>query len=116
MSDQQLAIELHKLIIIKFNKRKIHSTFRDNIWGTDLVNKCNKEFRFLFCVINIYSIYVWVIPLKNKIGITIPNDFQKILDESKCKSNKAWVDKGSEFYNTSIKSWLENNINNNTNI
>ena len=50
------------------------------------------------------------IGLKNKKGITITNDFWKILDESKRKPNKIWIDKGIEFYNKSIKSWLEKMI------
>ena len=45
--------------------------------------------------------------MKDKRGITITNAFQEILDESNCKPNKIWVDKGSEFYNRSIKLWLE---------
>ena len=49
------------------------------------------------------------IPLKDKKGITITNDFQKILNESNRKLNKIWVDKGSAFYNRSMKSWLEKN-------
>ena len=44
-----------------------------------LVSKFNIEFRFLLCVIDIYSKYAWVIPLKYKKGITITNAFQKIL-------------------------------------
>ena len=47
-----------------------------------------KRFRFLFCVIDIYSKYAWVVPLKDKNGITISNSFQKILDESHHKSNE----------------------------
>ena len=71
MSDQQLADELHKPIIRKFNKIKVQSHFTDNIWGADLadmqlISKFNKEFRFLLCVIDIYSKYAWVIPLKDK--------------------------------------------------
>ena len=50
-----------------------------------------------------------VIPLKEKKGITIVNTFKKILDDSKRKQNKIWVEKGSEFYNRSMKSWLEKN-------
>ena len=72
-----------------------------------LISKFNKIFRFLLCVIDIYSKYAWVIPLRDKRGITITNPFQQILDESKRKPNKIWVDKGSEFYNRSMKSWLE---------
>ena len=114
ISNKELAEELRKPVITKFNIRKVHSPFIDNIWGADLtdmqlINKFNKEFRILLCVINIYSKYAWVIPLKDKKGITITNVFQKILDGSNRKPNKVWVDKGSEFGNRSKKSWLEKN-------
>ena len=72
-----------------------------------LIKKFNKGFRFLLCVIDIYSKYAWVIPLKDKKGIKITNAFQTVLKESNRKSNKIWVDKGSEFYNRSMKSWLK---------
>ena len=72
-----------------------------------LISKSNKGFRFLLCVIDIYSKYACVIHLKDEKGITITNAFQKILKESNRKPNKIWVDKGSEFYNRSMKSWLE---------
>ena len=74
-----------------------------------VINKCNIRTRFLVCVIGIFSKYVWVIPLKNNKGITITNVFKKLLDESDRKPNKISVDKGSEFYNRSMKSWLEKN-------
>ena len=104
MSDQQLAEELHKPIIRKFKRRRVHSTFIDNIWGADLedmqlISKFNNGFRFLLCVIDIYSKYAQFIPLKDEKGITITNAFQKFLDELKQKQNKIWVDKGSEFCN-----------------
>ena len=110
----QLANKLHKPIIRKFKKRKVYSSFRDNICGADLadmqlLSKFNKGFRFLLCVIDIFSNYAWVIPLKDKKGISIVNAFQKIVKESNRKSNKIWVDKGSEFYNNSLKKWLQDN-------
>ena len=74
-----------------------------------LISKFNKEFRFLLRAINIYSKCAWVIPSKDKKGITITNAFQKILDESNRKPNETWVDKGSEFHNRSMKPWLEKN-------
>ena len=74
-----------------------------------LLRKFNKGFRFLLCVINIYSKYAWVIPLKDKKGVSIVNAFQKLLETSERKPNKIWVDKGSEFYNNSFKKWLEDN-------
>ena len=77
-----------------------------------LINKFNKGFRFLLSVIDVFSKYVWVVPLKDKKGVTITNAFQKILKESDRKPNKIWVDKGSKFYNSSFKKWLkDNNIN-----
>ena len=74
-----------------------------------LISNFNKGFRFLLCVINIFSKYAWVVPLKDKKGISIVNAFQKILKESDRKPNKIWVDKGSEFYNNSFKKWLKDN-------
>ena len=68
-----------------------------------LISKFNKIFRFLLCVIEIYSKYSCVIPLKDKKGIPIINAFQKSLDESNRKTNKIWVDKCSDFYNRSMK-------------
>ena len=47
------------------------------------------------CVIDIFSKYSWVVPLKDKKGISIDDVFQKILDDSNRKTNKIWVDKGS---------------------
>ena len=64
-----------------------------------LISKFNKGFRFLLCVIDIFSKYAWVISLKDKKGVSIVNAFQKILDKSVHKPNKIWVDKGSKFYN-----------------
>ena len=74
-----------------------------------LISKFNIGIRFLLCVIDIFSKYAWVIPLNNKKGITIAYAFQKILDESGHKPNKIWIDKGSGFYNRSMKSWLDKN-------
>ena len=74
-----------------------------------LLSKFNKGFRFLLCVIDIFSKYAWVIPLKDKKGVSIVNAFQRILKESNRKPNKIWLDKGSEFYNISFKKWLKDN-------
>ena len=61
------------------------------------------------CVIDISSKYASVVPLKDKKGVRIVNDFQKILDDSDRKPNKIWVDKGREFRNNSFKKWLKDN-------
>ena len=74
-----------------------------------LVSRFNKGFRFLVCVIDIFSKYTWVVPLKDKKDVSIVNAFQKIWKESDRKPNKIWVNKGSEFYNSSFKKWLKDN-------
>ena len=85
--NEELARELHKPIIRKFKKIKLYSAFKDNIWGTNLadmqlISKFNKGFRFLLCVVDIFSIYAWVVPLKDKKGVSIANSFQNILNHS----------------------------------
>ena len=106
-------MNLHKPIR-KFNKRKVYSSFKDNIWGVDLADmqlrsKNNKEIRYLLCAIDLFSKYVFVVPLKGTKGITIANAFLRILGKSKRKPNKIWADQGSEFYNTHFKKWLKDN-------
>ena len=68
-----------------------------------LISKFNKGFKFLFCVIDMFSKYAWVVPLKDKKGASIVDAFQNILDKSGRKPNKIWVDKGSQFCNTFFK-------------
>ena len=86
----------------------MYSSFKDNIWGVDLadmqlISKYNKGIRYLLCVIDLFSKYAFVVPLKDKKGSSIVNAFQSILNKSKRKSNKIWVDPGSEFYNNNFK-------------
>ena len=73
------------------------------------INKFERGFRFLLYAIDIFSKYAWVVPLKDKKGVSIVDAFQKILDDSNRKPNKIWVDKGSEFYDNSFKKWLKDN-------
>ena len=111
MTNQQLANELHKPIIRKLKKKKVYSSFKDNIWGVDLadmqlISKCNKGIRYLLCAIDLFSKYAFAVPLKNKKRNTIANAFQSILNNSKRKPNKIWTEKSSEFYSTHFKKWL----------
>ena len=74
-----------------------------------LISNFNKGSRFLLCAIDFFTKYAWVVSLKDKKGASIVEAFQKILDQSGRKTNKIWVDKGSEFYNNSFKKWLKDN-------
>ena len=74
-----------------------------------LISKYNKDIRYLLCVIDSFSKYAFVVPLKDKKGPTIANAFQSILENSKRKLNKVWTDQGSGFYSTHLKKWLKDN-------
>ena len=88
-------------LLENLKKRKVYSGFKDNNWGADLadmqfISKFNKGFRFLLRVIDFFSKYAWVIPLKDKKGVSIVDASQKILKESdRRKPNKIWVHRGS---------------------
>ena len=82
MSNQESAEELHKPVIKKIEKQKVYLSIKSNIWGADLVDmqlisKLDKGFWLLLCVIDIYSKYAWVFPLKDKKGNTITNSYKK---------------------------------------
>ena len=103
----QLVEELHKPIIRNFRKRTVYSELKDYIWGADLsdmqlMSKLNQGFRFLLCVIDIFSKYALVVPLRDKKGVSIVNAFQKILNDLARKPKKIQVDKRSEFYSNSF--------------
>ena len=97
----------------------LYSSFKDNIWGANLadmqlITTFNKGIKFLLCVFGKYISLVnmndsWVVPLRIKKGVTIVNNFQKVLNKSDHRPNKIWIDKRSEFYNNSFKKWLKNN-------
>ena len=110
-SSSILADELHKPIIRKFNKSKVYLQFKDNIWEVDLadmqsLSRENKGIKYILCVIDLYSKYAFVIPLKDKKGNSIVNAFDKIIKQSNRKPNQIWVDQGGEFYNHVFEKWL----------
>ena len=116
-TNQQSVGELQKTVTRKFGKQKVHSSFINNLWGDhladmQLISKFNKRVLFLLsCVFDIFSKYPWVVSLEDKKGITVTNASQKTLNQTKLtrKPNKIWVEKGSEFHNWSMKSWLQDN-------
>ena len=72
------------LLLGRLKNKKLHSSFKDNIWGVDLadmqlIRKYNKGIRYLLCVIDLFSKHDFVVPLKDKKGIAIANAFQGIL-------------------------------------
>ena len=73
------------------------------------LSRKNKGIKYLLCAPDLYSKYAFVIPLKDKKGISIVNAFNKIIKQSRKKTNKIWVDQGGKFYNNVFKKWLSDN-------
>ena len=70
------------------------------------LSKYNKGIKYLLCAIDLSSKYVWIVPLKDKRGISIVNAFQKIISKER-RPNKILVDQGGEFYNNLFKRFLK---------
>ena len=111
---QQLAEELHKPITRKFRKRRVISYGIDKIWAGDLVeiqkySKCNKGIKYFLTVIDVFSKYGWIVPLKDKKTESVSLAFDLIFKKSKRKPEKLWTDKGSEFISKHFKEFLKKN-------
>ena len=105
-----LAEELHKPVKQKFNKRRVMVNGIDKIWAADLADmkafeKDNDGYTFLLLVIDIFSKYGWIVPLKNKKGVNVAKALENIFQER--KPGKLWTDKGAEFYNKDVKKLLD---------
>ena len=105
-----LAEELHKPVRRKFKRCRVLVSGIDKIWAADLADmkafsKYNQGYTFLLLVIDIFSKYGWIIPLKNKKGETVAEALKTIFKER--KPEKMWVDKGKEFYNKDVKALIE---------
>ena len=112
--NEQLAKELRKPVIKKFKRRKVYARFKDNIWAEDVaemesLSSKNKNIKYLLCVIDVFTNYAWVKPLKDKKSKTVLNAFIEIVNESNRKPNKLWVDQGTELYNKLMQESLDNN-------
>ena len=108
----QDAYTLHKPVRYKFPRRKIIVGGIDHQWQADLIDvqplkKENDQFRYLLTVIDIFSRYAFVVPIKNKSGPVVKAAFESILDKSKRKPMKLQVDKGLEFKNLTFLNFLQ---------
>ena len=106
-----MADELHKPIGHNFPQRRVVVKHIDNTWCSDLVemqkfSKWNKGYRYLLMVLDVFSKYGWIVPLKDKKGETVAAAFKKIFSAGR-KPKRLWVDKGKEYYNKSVKELLE---------
>ena len=106
----ELPEELYKPVTKKFQRRRVNVNGIDEIWAADLIDmqtfsKDNNGIKYLLTVIDIFSKFVWIVPLKLKTGQEVANVFSRILKER--IPSKMWVDKGREFYNKDVQKLVE---------
>ena len=110
--NNKLADELHHRVIKSFPKRRVYVDSIDQTWAVDLVDmqqysKQNKHYKYLLAVIDVFSKYGWLIPLKNKTGVAVSEAFKTLFKDRKLIY--IWSDKGSKFYNRQVKELLKAN-------
>ena len=109
---EQLAKEIHKPVKRKFKRRKVNVFDIDDIWSADIADlstwsRSNKGYRYILSVIDVFSKYVWVIPLKTKAASEVVRAFKSITNRYKPKM--LWTDQGGEFYNSRMSKWMKDN-------
>ena len=113
-ANEQLAEELHKPVrsMQDCKSVQVYERFNNNIWAAGLaemgsLSSKNKNVKYLLCVIDIFTKYAWLKPLRDKKGNTVLNAFIEIVNKSNRKPNKLWVNQGSGFYNNLMEKWLD---------
>lgn len=111
---KEIVDEIYRVPRRNFLRRKTKMIAIDNLWQADLsdmqmLSKHNKGYRYLFCIIDTFSRYAFVEPLKTKKGKEVTSVFEKLLKRVKRKPQLLHCDKGSEFYNKDFKSFLKKN-------
>ena len=112
MQFSDVSNELHKRIVRKFPRRKVLVFGPNEIWAMDLMDmiaheKQNSGFKYIYCIIDVFTKFAWIIPLKDKQATTVLNAFKKVITTSKWKPKKIWTDKGTEFYNSNMTAYLD---------
>ena len=108
----QPATELHKPERRRFDKHTVFAKEVDDIWTVDLVDmppfsRSNKDYKYLLTVIDVFSKYGWIVPLKTKTGKEVALTFRKLF--LACHPSCLWTDKGTEFYNAQLEAVLTAN-------
>lgn len=107
LSDQkQYAKELLHKAIKKFRRRKVVVYSIDDVYSIDLADVSNMSHdnagvKFLLVVVDCYSHFAWVIPLKNKNKSTVLDAFKSL----KTMPRKLWGDQGGEWVNKEFEAF-----------
>ena len=111
---KDIAKEIFSPVIKKFDRIKIIPHYKDECWSIDLIDrsslsKYNKNYKFIFTIIDNHTKYAWVIPLKDKSGKSTTTAFKSLIEKTKRKPDKIWSDRGKEFYNKTFLAFLKQN-------
>ena len=97
--NEEIDKELNKPVINKFNRKRVYSKVKDNIWAADLaemgwLSSKNRGVKYLLCVIDVFTKHSWIKPLEDKNAKTVIHGFIGKVNESKSQPKKLWVDQG----------------------
>ena len=113
---EEIAKEIFSPVIKKFQRIQIQTHYKDECWSIDLIDrsslaKYNKNYKFIFTIIDNHTKYAWAIPLKDKSGKSTTTALKSLIEKTKRKPDKVWSDRGKEFYNKTFLDFLkEQNI------
>ena len=113
---KKIAEEIFSPVIKKFQRIQIQTHYKDECWSIDLIDrsslaKYNKNYKFIFTIIDNHTKYAWAIPLKDKSGKSTTTALKSLIEKTKRKPDKVWSDRGKEFYNKTFLDFLkEQNI------
>ena len=107
---KQFSSEIHKRALKKFKRRHVIVDRKDEIWGIDLADmnsliSFNDGYRYILCIIDVFTKFAWAVPLKNKMAATVLFAVEAVVSKSKRIPEKVWLDQGSEFYNKQFQEW-----------
>ena len=111
---QKIAKEIFSPVVKKFDRIQIQTHYKDECWSIDLIDrsslaKYNKNYKFIFTIIDNHTKFAWSIPLKDKSGKSTTTAFKKLIETSKRKPENVWSDRGKEFYNKTFLDFLKQN-------
>ena len=111
---KEIVKEIFSPVIKKFQRIQIQTHYKDECWSIDLIDrsslsKYNKNYKFIFTIIDNHTKYAWAIPLKDKSGKSTTTALKSLIEKTKRKPDKIWSDRGKEFYNKTFLDFLKQN-------
>ena len=112
---KRMTYEVYRPVKKEYPTRKSLSSGVDHIWTSDLMDmqleaKENNGMKYGLVVLDMFSRYAWIVPIKDKTGDSVLVAFKSIIETSRRKPAKLWVDQGTECWNSKFRAYLKNDI------